>query len=436
MESSSWYDAAESSPPVRDKGPRGRSCGARKTGYHAESTLFFSIRLFVISTARTRPFQIVHVSTVHQPLDTRIYYKEVRSLARAGFRVGLATTVDAASSIDGVELIPLGDRKGPRVMRLLRDIRALALMLANRDALFHVHDPELLVVAAVPAALGTRVVYDVHEFYRERISASKWIPQRLRGVLASAYSAVERLVLPHFAGAVVVSEEMLPRYRALLGDERVALVRNFPNLDPKDIENARKRPHPIGGMPYALHTGGAMRLRAFHDLVAAAERLRVLGSPLTIVNLGEVNLAEYSDPSALLERAKRAGVVMAGAVGYLEAQTWLAHARVGYLPLGDSENNRRGMPNKLFEYLLFGLPIVASDIGRVACIVTEARAGILVPIDSGTQHGDALARLHGDATAHDDFARNAQAASERYSFNGEFGALRDLYTRIANGNTR
>lgn len=393
--------------------------------------------MFVITTARTKPLRIVHVTTVHQPLDTRIYYKEVRSLASAGFDVRLATTVDASATVDGVDLIPLGDRKGPRLKRLLRDLRALALMLTERNALFHVHDPELLVVAALPAALGTRVVYDVHEFYRERIAASKWIPQRFRGALATLYAAVERLVLPHFAGAVVVSEEMLPMYRPLLRAERVALVRNFPNLDPKDLEAARARPHPLGGTPYALHTGGAMRLRAFHDIVAAAERLRRLGSPLAIVNLGETNLSEYSDADALLERAKRAGVVMAGALGYNDAQTWLAHARIGYLPLGDTENNRRGMPNKLFEYLLFGLPIVASDIGRVAEIVTDARAGVVVPIDAGSLHGDALAELHGDARAHDDFARHARAAAVRYSFDGEFNALRDLYARIErDGGTR
>lgn len=376
---------------------------------------------------------MLHVTTVHRPLDTRIYYKEVRSLFDSGFNVRLATTVDRARTHEGVDFLPLGGREGSRLTRILRDMRAFVTILSHRDAIVHIHDPELLLIAAIPAFCGSRIVYDVHEFYSERIASSKWIPHFLRRGLAGCYELVERLVLPRCAGVVVVSEEMAPRYERFLPRERIALVRNFPNIDGETLRAAAARPHPLAGSPYAIHTGGAMRLRAFHDLVAAAERLRERGSSLVIVNLGDVHLGDYANADDLLARAARAGVVMKGPVDYQEALTWLAHARVGYLPLADTENNRRGMPNKLFEYLLFGLPVVVSDIGRVAKIVADTGAGIAVPVDRGSDHGDAMAELHDDDGAHARFAASSAVASERYSFGGEFEALRALYDRIGSG---
>lgn len=376
--------------------------------------------------------RVLHVTTVHQPLDTRIYYKEVRALADSGVDVRLATTVDRAGEAGGVVLLPLGSREGSRWRRLARDLRALLTIYAHQDAIVHIHDPELLLVAALPAFAGWRVVYDVHEFYYERIEASQWIPKPLRQFAAKLYGAVERSVLPRFAGVVIVSEAMRPRYERLVPMDRVALVRNFPNLDSGAVTRARTTPHPLAGRPYVLHTGGAMRLRAFDDLVAAAEYLQQSSPELAMVVLGTIDLGEYppEERPKLLERAERAGVVMLGNVAYDEAQQWLAHARIGYMPLADTENNRRGTPNKLFEYALFELPIVASRIGRIAEIVESHDLGALVPIGDGAAHGAALARIHANEAEHARYAERSRQAAREFSFDAECLTLRALYDRI------
>ena len=38
--------------------------------------------------------KVCHITTVHRPFDTRIFYKECISLAKAGFEVYLVTTHD------------------------------------------------------------------------------------------------------------------------------------------------------------------------------------------------------------------------------------------------------------------------------------------------------------------------------------------------------
>ena len=309
---------------------------------------------------------------------------------------GSATTVDRAGEAGGVVLLPLGSREGSRWRRLARDLRALLTIYAHQDAIVHIHDPELLLVAALPAFAGWRVVYDVHEFYYERIEASQWIPKPLRQFAAKLYGAVERSVLPRFP-AWLSSAKRCARVTSVWF-RWIALrsYETFPNLDSGAVMRARTTPHPLAGRPYVLHTGGAMRLRAFDDLVAAAEYLQQSSPELAMVVLGTIriwaSIRPKSGPNCSNAR-ERAGVVMLGNVAYDEAQQWLAHARIGYMPLADTENNRRGTPNKLFEYALFELPIVASRIGRIAEIVESHDLGALVPIGDGAAHGAALARI-------------------------------------------
>ena len=379
--------------------------------------------------------RILHVTTVHAPFDNRIFGMEAASLARAGFDVSLATTVDTPLERDGVKLLPLGahgniSRRGAR---LRRNARAFRAMSAPYD-IVHVHDPELLIPAGLAQRLfGRAIVYDVHEFYDEKFSGddatADWIPKPALRLVRTAYAAVERAVLPRAAGVVIVSPEMAGRYRRYLPDDRIALVQNFPNLTADDVVSARNTEPPLP-VPYILHTGGASKNRTFDVVVAAAERLRELGVSAPIVNVGPVQLEGYSNADALLARAHAAGVVSTGLLSHSETLRWIAHAHVGYQPLADSENNRRGAPRKLFEYVLFGLPVVSSDVGNIGEIVRRHDVGINVPPLDSAAHAAAIVTLMEDVQQHARHAANARAAAASFSFETQLPNLIGLYENI------
>ena len=374
---------------------------------------------------------VIHVTTVHPPFDGRIYYKEVRGLADVGVDVSLATTVERRTQAEGVTLLPLGVRGGSRLRRIGRALRALATMISHREAVIHIHDPELLPIALLPALLGSRVVYDVHEFHADTIMGRAWIPRALRPLVRGCYESVERLALRRVAGVVVVVEGMLAHYERRMPAGRVALVRNFPNIGPDDVARARASGHPLDGRPYVIHTGGASKRVSYHLLVEAAERMRKLSPDLAFVNIGENDLGDYAqDQREELEtRARATGVLELGRLAYPDVLRWLAHARIGYIPLEDTLNHRIALPNKLFEYLQFGLPVVADRIGRVAEIVDEHDVGILVAPDAGS-HASALHAVHTRDALYTRYSRHAQNASRVYSFKNELPALKNLYERI------
>ena len=379
--------------------------------------------------------RVLHVTTVHAPFDNRIFGMEAKSLADAGFDVTLATTVDRPGVRDGVNIVPVGalGSVSQRSRRIGRNMRAFYAMQKPYD-IVHVHDPELLVPAGLVQRLfGRAIVYDVHEFYDEKFgggdATAEWIPGPLLRAVRAGYRATESVVLPRAAGIVVVSEPMIERYLRYLPPDRIALVQNYPNLADADIAEARNTLPPIAG-PYVVHTGGASKNRSFEVMVAAAETLRARGIASPLVNVGPIQLEGYPDAGALLQRAEAAGIVMTGSLSHKETLRWIAHAAIGYQPIADNHNNRRGQPRKLFEYVLFGLPVVSSDVGNIGKLVRDFGVGLTVPVDDGEAHALALQRLLENPAVCAHYAANARNVAPSFSFATQLPNLITLYTRI------
>jgi glycosyltransferase involved in cell wall biosynthesis len=376
--------------------------------------------------------RVIHISTVHSAYDVRIFYREARSLANDGYDVVVAAPADSARVHQGVHIVPLGKEGGSRWKRIARVFRAFSLMLREQKAILHLHDPELLLAAIIPSFLHRKLIFDVHEFYVAHIVHAVWIPRWLRGLASHTYDWLERWILPRFSGVVIAVESMRARYAEIIGDEQVALVRNFPCISPNDKQQALTSAHPLEGRPYIVHTGGASHLRSFHVMVEAAELLRRYQCDWPIVNIGEVDLSGY-DPqqrSEFMARASAAGIHNLGSVRQEEAWRYCVHAEIGVIFLAPVENYKRALPIKLFEYWFFGLPVVAPDLGELASYIRRWGAGLLFSADDGAAAGELLLSLVRDPDLRARLARRASEAGAHFDFAPEARSLRSLYERI------
>ena len=373
--------------------------------------------------------RVLHVTTVHDPLDPRIFYREASELAKTGWIVDLATTVAKKCKVEDVTLLPVGEIKASRFSRIPRNWRALRHMLRPYD-IVHIHDPELLFAAAIARLMGRHVVYDVHEFYHHRFSHDEWIPRFLRPIVSGGYALAEAVILPHLAGIVVVSDAMIPRYARYVGADKVALVSNFPSVDAQTITRLRQLPRPIA-KEYIVHTGAASPNRLFHIVVEMARLLRSRGIDTPIVNVGPIELEGYGrwKKAELLDAAEANDVRLLGLLPYEEAMRWLAHAKVGYIPLLNVSRNREALPVKLFEYFAFGLPIVASRLEAIAKVLDVEQAGILVD-ETPEAHADAFEKILCNEPLRQSLSSHALSAASRYALNGEVSKLLRLYDQV------
>jgi glycosyltransferase involved in cell wall biosynthesis len=123
--------------------------------------------------------------------------------------------------------------------------------------------------------------------------------------------------------------------------------------------------------------------------------------------------------SALVREADRRGLSNVSFVDPIpkrEVPAWLARADACLLPYQDRELFAGALPNKVFDYLGAGRPIVvAAPEGELTRLVREAGCGLAAPPEDGAALAEAVRRLAADrAGAEAMGAAGAAYARQRY----------------------
>ncbi len=342
------------------------------------------------------------------PPDVRVR-REARALVAAGHEVLLVARNRKGAAreemIDGVRVLRLPplDFAGPRAARWMSlpvPVNPFYLAAITRlvheemvDVL-HVHDLPLVVGAvAVAKTRGVPVVFDLHEDYPSMIAdevssrAGKIIFRRLR-----ALHQLERVSLAAADHCLVVVEEQRQRLIGLgVPPERVTVVPNV--LDLSDLPPAPEYVEPTEEVVF-LYTGIFGLTRGLSQLLDALAR-GPAEPPVRVVLVGD---GEEREP---LERQARAlglsdRVTFAGWQPHDELGGFMAAADVGLIPHVKTPHVETTMPNKIYEFLAYGLPVVTSDAAPLARLVKEAECGISVDVEDPEAFAKALYTMASD----------------------------------------
>ena len=361
--------------------------------------------------------------------DARVW-KEARSLASAGYRVKLIgckyelarTRRRRENGIDVVE-IPLGTRAG-RVSLLGRGVtlaRVSMAVLGTRAQAYHAHNIHVGPAAWAASKLrSARLVYDAHELYAE--STSQGVLGRISGLVAKS---VENFVVRRSDAVITTNDSRADQLRKRYGRNDVSVLANVPLRVDEVIPLDPGYPE---GVPVVLYQGGIYaRSRAFREVIAAVARLQV---HLVIIGFGR-----DEDLKLVLRWAAEDGV--AARVHLLPPRPFdelvrtAAAASVGLVPVkADNLSNFLGDTNKLFEYLMAGLPVAASDLPEIRAVATQGDppVGELFDPNSPASIAEAVTRILEDPARYDLRRKEARRlALERFNWNLEERRLLDIY---------
>lgn len=367
----------------------------------------------------------VHLATTHRASDPRIFQKECRSLARAGYEVVYIVPHDQDEVVDGVQIhaVPLPASGRERLLHTTRAVYRRALA-EEPEAVYHLHEAELLLAGLVLKARGRRVIYDAHEDTPKQVHYQHWIPRWMRPLVAVGYATLERLAGQFFDGIITAEPPNSERFP----QEKVAVIHNYPIVS--ELEQA-------GSVPYAerdalvVYVGSISRVRGAAEMVSMMRQLPDgLGA--------ELLLAGGYHPASLREAlGALAGPIRLTQTGYMDrwgVANILARARVGLAVLHPVQKYVEAYPTKLFEYMAAGLPVVISDFPVWRAIVEEAGCGLAVdPLDEGAIAQAVQWLLEHPAEAEAMGRRGQVAVRERYSWAHEGPRLVDFYERLAAG---
>jgi glycosyltransferase involved in cell wall biosynthesis len=366
----------------------------------------------------THQATVAHLTAVHPRDDARIFGKECRTLAAAGYEVHLVAPGTGDTVIDGVHLhhVPTPRSRLRRMTATAYSVYRLARSL-DADA-YHFHDPELIPVALLLARSGKRVIYDSHEHLPQQILTKPWIARPIRRPLASLAELGERLAA-RLVSAVVTAEPYVRR-RFTGAATRTVTVNNFPRLDefpaPNQDWEARDRA--------VCYVGAITELRGAREMVSAIGRTDA-----------RLLLAGRFDPASLArELAAAPGWSQVDFMGHLSREDlarMLARARAGLVVLYPIPNYVEANPTKMFEYMSAGIPVIASNFPAWRTIVDRNECGLCVDPSSP---GEIAAAIDWILANPDDARRmgeNGRRAVERlYNWGAERRMLLGLYEEL------
>jgi glycosyltransferase involved in cell wall biosynthesis len=290
---------------------------------------------------------------------------------------------------------------------------------------------EALPAASAAAARDrAQYAYDSHEIYMEwRPVLSQ--PRFLRAVIGRW----ERRLARSAAAVLTVGQAVADELRGRLGVARVVVVHNCPpRWDPPAVpeDRIRRALSLPAATPIVLCHGGFMANRGLEE---TAEAMLEPG-------LGAAHLVFLGYRAAFIEPIL-ADARLAGRVHYLpavspaEVTPWVAGADVDVMAILPIDmNSRVSTPNKLFESLAAGTPVVSSDLpARRAILLGDPLGPLGALCDPASPVSIALAiRSILDATAPDRSAMRARvldAAHRRWNWEIEGERLLDLYRALA-----
>jgi len=351
-------------------------------------------------------------------LVTRLFGRLLRHEEREGLQSPHATS-DAQRSGAGVLRIPVLVAR-----RLLRRLptRGIAIewrmslaALRTRPEVVHAHDLNTLAAGVRAARWGrARLVYDSHEISPGLPSVKH--PER---VISYERGLIGR------ADAVIHTTPMRAAWAAqTYGIPTPIVVRNVPEgtRDVRPLELAEIAGF-APGTRVILHQGNMSPDRGLEALVDAMGSLDGFG----LVLLGGGALREK-----LELQVSRAGLAdrvrFRATVPHDELLAWTAGAWCGASLLVDTcLNHRYSLPNKLFEYLAVGVPLISSANPEIAGFITEHGCGELCdPADPASIAG-AVTRLAG---RYESARRAARAAGQEFRWENEERTLLALYARV------
>lgn len=305
--------------------------------------------------------------------------------------------------------------------------KAKDFALELKPDIIHAHDlPNLPMASEIADELNAILIYDAHELYPRQYFSDE--------NLRKQYLDTERRYITKADAVISVNSQC-----SQVLEEEYGIKDSLP------ISNAME--HPVGFDP-------VKRKRLWHEHFSLKDDVRIivfqgginpvrnidplvesLASLPSNIHIGFITYAKdipyYKEMTQRLSVFDRVHYVVE--IPWNEVNDWLCSADAGIMPYQvTSFNTKISSPNKLYEFVVAGLPIIASpDLVNVKRAIEEDMLGILAPFKGADTYRDAIIEMFEQAGGPDRFRGNVLSARHKYLWSNEEPKLLEMYRRLS-----
>lgn len=378
-----------------------------------------------------RGVRIGMATSGHSADDDRIFFKEARTLAKAGADVVVlcARGKKPPARPDGVRFINYDGGGGLRDRFRTLDQLEQAIVEQKCDVV-HAHEPDSLVAALrAKRRTGVKVIFDSHELWAG-VAAVRF-PQPLWPLVMATYRSFERRWVSRCDAALGATDSISEYLASILGPERVETILNVPVVE---IFGER------GGREWEEETvlchDGSLTFPRGLKTMAEAVRLLSMRHRVLLKIVGDVFGEEKQWlESFIVKHRLESVIVRTGWLPYEDVGKAISPCHIGLICFLPSPNHRISAPNKCFNYLLYGLPVVgpAYPQSHFAILEREGCARLMDPT-SPEDCAETISKMISDREGTAQMAiRSDQLSREKYRWAHMEPVLLNLYRRVLQG---
>lgn len=364
--------------------------------------------------------RVCHVTCGHLPTDGRIFQRECCSLAKK-YEVSLIAPNTKDFEAEGVKVYGVSLPKG-RIKKLFH-LRPILKKAVEVDAdIYQFHEPELLPIGNKLRKWGKKVIFDSHEDAPQQLAEKSWIPSVLRKPLSRLYATYEKRVLKRFDAIISVTPSIVDRLKKI--NPATFMVTNYP-IYSEMLDNRQ-----FG--PFVCFAGG-ISAQWMHDVVIDA----LIDSEARYLLAGKIQDETYF--TKLQQKQNWNQVEFKGMLPHGEVWALMEQSSAG-VALNDYVANvgyKMGSlgNTKLFEYMMAGIPVIATDFVLWKEIVEGYECGICANPHDVSAIRSAIQFL----ISHPDEARRMgdngrKAVKDKYCWATQEPVLFELYEHVISKN--
>ncbi|MCO5272951.1 MAG: glycosyltransferase family 4 protein [Cyclobacteriaceae bacterium] len=362
--------------------------------------------------------KICHLSTAHPRNDIRIFLKECGSLASKYSTNLIVADGHGYEEVNKIKIYDVGRPTG-RIQRFIRTVYQIYHKALTLDCeIYHFHDPDFIFAGVLLKIKGKKIIYDIHEDVPRDIYSKEYLGI-LRRPLSFIVEKIENWAAKRFTALITATPFIEARF--LKVNVNTWCINNYPLMS----EVIREPKQEIKSNKIA-YSGLISKIRGIEEIIESLTYL-----PVQLELAGQFENEKLRTRLMALPGWKKVNYY--GLLNRSQMKHMLATCFAGIITYYPEPNHVNAQPNKIFEYMSSGLPVICSNFEAWMEIINCHNCGIGVDPICPKSIAKGIESLYNHAQKSTEMGRRGLDAVRRtYNWDIEEKKLVHIYELLLN----